>query len=51
MKGVEAESEFSKGRYRKMASCQSKPNTVLFMDQVILQSCSTEKKLYKVSEN
>lgn len=54
MKGVEAESEYLKGRYWKMVSCQGKTNTVLFMDQIILHSCSTGKKkpqLYKVSES
>lgn len=44
VKGVEAEFKYSKGRYRKMVSCQSRPNTVLFMNQIILQTCSTEKK-------
>lgn len=43
MKGVEAESKFSKGRYMKMVSCQRKPNAVLLMDQIILQTYSTEK--------
>lgn len=44
VKGVEAESEYSKGRYWKMVSCQSKTNTVLLMDKIILHSCSTGKK-------
>lgn len=44
VKGVEAESKYSKGRYWEMVSCQSKTNTVLLMDKIILHSCSTGKK-------